>query len=184
MQPRVWSNGLWFITLAAGLCVAGCREADTVLVVTVVGNQRDLRQLDAEVTIADARRTYAIPNVPQVLELPASFTVRVDRDRSGPVTVRVGGLDQRGTRIAEGQETLPALRVGQVNGMELRLRSLGPPLDDAGAPPGDAGLPGGEDDPTDAPRDAGPDDGPDASRGSGADAGSPDAANDANSVQG
>jgi hypothetical protein len=154
--------------LAAALLVAGCRAADSVLAVTVVGSQRDLRQLDVAITIGGARRTFAVPPTAAPIALPATFTVRVDRATSGATELRIVALDARGVRVAEGEAEVGALRVGEVTGVEVRLHDVqAPPPEPAmtdasppdaaaadAAPAGDGGAPDARLDAPDAGSDA------------------------------
>lgn len=149
MRPSLLARLAWLTCVA----LAGCRQADTVLAVTVVGSQTELRQLDVEVSIGEQRRTFAVPPEPRAITLPATFTLRVDASYQGELSVQVVGLDARGVRIAEGEERVPSFRAHAITALEVRLRDATDAPVDGGsdaAPRADGGADASGDARTDA----------------------------------
>jgi hypothetical protein len=94
---------------------AGCNRADSFLLVAV-GGDLTLQPTQFQVTVSAGmqNKQFFVPREPasSPIALPASFSIELDRDLTGPVTVYVLAVDGGGTAIAEGQTTQTHINAG------------------------------------------------------------------------
>src|SRR5882672_12120352 len=104
-------HALAVAALALWLAPAGCKQSDTVLLVEVYGDAALVPfQFNVFVSTGIAGETRAI-RVPETLDpagsfpLPQSFTISMDRSRSGPILISVSAYDVNGV---DGLQTIAA----------------------------------------------------------------------------
>lgn len=122
----------WRILALVAVAVAGCREADSVVVVQVetVGVSAAIHQLRATLNNAGAQDVRLFPDRPATAPLvfPTGFALVLARSRSGDLRVQVDGMDAGGRVVATG-EVSAALDVGRRTEMTVVLRPPGQPQD-------------------------------------------------------
>jgi hypothetical protein len=110
------SAALVGVGIAAALAgSAGCNRADSFLLVAVGGDLTlQPAQFQVGVSAGMQNKQFSIPRQPasSPIALPASFSIELDRDLTGPVTVYVLAVDGGGTAIAEGQTTQAHINAG------------------------------------------------------------------------
>jgi hypothetical protein len=122
------------VVMAAALTVAGCHQADSVLLVEVSGDVTwPVAQLSANVTIGTTTRMLLVPETPTSISLPTSFTVALSREVTGPVVVAIDALDDAGGLLASGQTVQQHIDVGEDTVIPVALASGDPVMVDAGA---------------------------------------------------
>jgi hypothetical protein len=129
-----------------GLGAAGCKQSDTVLLVTVYGpSSLKATQLSVTVTAGIDARNILVPATPgDVIPLPASFTISLDRSHMGPITISIDALDSSGT-IGFGTTMMQHIQIGGQTDIAVMLMEGLPPdqLPDAGVDgPGAGGTAG------------------------------------------
>ncbi len=130
-----------FAAVALSTWGASCQRADSILLVEVWG---DLKLMPAGFAVTVSPRQMAARNIrvaPQaggVISLPASFTIQLPGNATGPVTVSIDGLDATGNIVAQGTATQQNLNVGGQTILPVTVKATGsiavttPP--DGGAP--------------------------------------------------
>ena len=126
---------LWAATLAlaatAVVCVnglAGCAQADSVVLVTVSGDPAVTGVVQLRATLSN-QSMWATNLFPQhvaagapVLTFPTMFTLTVPRARSGTLDVALDGLDASGIAIANGTASVTLLPGGTTD-LAISLRA-------------------------------------------------------------
>ena len=100
--------------VAGVAALAGCQQADSILLVEVSG---DLTLMPAQLSVAltaggQTRPPILVPPSPTTISLPTSFTVELDRSITGPVIVIVEALDVYGVTLAQGETTQAHINTG------------------------------------------------------------------------
>jgi hypothetical protein len=111
MRAGLVMGAVMLATLVDG---AGCNRADSFLLVEV-GGDLTLQPAQFTVTVSAGmqNKQFAVPREPAApISLPASFSIELDRDLTGPVTVHVLAIDEGGAAIAEGQTTQTHINAG------------------------------------------------------------------------
>jgi len=123
------------VVVAGVAALAGCQQADSILLVEVSG---DLALMPAQLSVAmtaggQTRPPILVPPSPTTISLPTSFTVELDRSITGPVKIAIDALDGSGAVMASGATTQTYINTG---GQTIISVTLG-----SGAQPSDAGPP-------------------------------------------
>ena len=118
------------VVAAAGLlaAVASCQRGDSILLVTVAGDVTlTLSQLEVTVTADGTARRFLVPATPSAFSLPTSFTVELDRDITGPVTIAMDAFDTNGYIVGSGSTTQIHINAGGQTIMTVTIDSGAPP---------------------------------------------------------
>jgi len=149
--------------VAASAALAGCHRSDSILLIEVAGDLT-LSPASLSVTVTPAQmspRAFTVaPAGGVAITLPASLTVELDPDITGPLTLSVSALDASGGVIAAGTATQGSIDVGgqTIVVVELATTGGGGGIDagpDTGIDRPDAGEDAGAEMDADADRDAG-----------------------------
>jgi len=94
--------------------LAGCQQADSILLVEVSG---DLALMPAQLSVAmkaggQTHPPVLIPPAPTTISLPTSFTVELDRSITGPVTIAIDALDEGGNVLDSAATTQTHINAG------------------------------------------------------------------------
>src|SRR5882724_10270300 len=116
MNRRVTTIGLCGLV---GLLLASgaCKPSDSILLVEVAGAATLMPfQFSVTVTAGLDARNFLVPLAPpaagQPISLPASFTIALDRSRTGPITVSIDALDASGSPIGFGTTMMQHIQIG------------------------------------------------------------------------
>jgi hypothetical protein len=121
--------------VAASTVLFACHRGDSILLVEVAG---DLRLAPASFSVAvepaqAAERTFRVtPKSGSTVTLPASLSIEMAPNLTGPVTVTVSAFDISGYLIASGSATQTDINVGGQTIIVVTLTSNFPPPVDAG----------------------------------------------------
>jgi len=118
------------VVAAAGLlaAAASCQRDDSILLVTVSGDVTlTLSQLAVMVTANGAARAFLVPPTPTEFTLPTSFTIELDRDITGPVTIAMDAFDTNGYIVGSGSTTQIHINAGGQTIMTVTIDSGAPP---------------------------------------------------------
>ena len=107
-------SGAPLAILAVSLAFAACHRSDSILLVEVAGDLRLMpAQLQATIAVGtQTPRTLTVPPTPTSITLPASFSVELDRDLTGPVTIHVDAFDASFILVGAGDTTQEHINVG------------------------------------------------------------------------
>jgi hypothetical protein len=111
MRAAVVTVSMMLAALVGG---AACNRSDSFLFVEV-GGDLTLQPVQFAVSVSAGMREkgFNVPSEPSsTIMLPASFSVELDRDLTGPVTVYVLALDGNGAAIADGLTTQTHINAG------------------------------------------------------------------------
>ena len=117
-----------FAAVALSAWGASCQRADSILLVEVAG---DLKLMPAgfAVTVVPrqmaARDIRVAPHAGAAISLPASFTIQLPGNATGPITVSIDGLDASGNVIAQGTATQQNLNVGGQTILPVTVKATG-----------------------------------------------------------
>jgi hypothetical protein len=98
MMPRATHSLASFTALAVALAFAGCKQADTILVIEVAG-PADVHpnQLRLNVQAPPDSHSFLVPAIPlasdKKMTFPTSFSISLDQSRRGPIRVSIDALD-------------------------------------------------------------------------------------------
>ncbi|HVT06284.1 MAG TPA: hypothetical protein VHO67_02445 [Polyangia bacterium] len=101
--------------VALSTWATACQRADSILLVEVAG---DLKLMPAGFAVTVAPRALAprtirvAPQAGGAISLPASFTIQLPGNATGPVTLSIDALDATQNVIAQGTATQQNLNVG------------------------------------------------------------------------
>ncbi|MFL5304832.1 MAG: hypothetical protein ACJ8F1_06440 [Polyangia bacterium] len=128
--------------VALSTVVASCQRADSILLVEVAGDLK-LMPVGFAVKVAPrqmgTRSIRVAPHAGGAISLPASFTIQLPGNATGPVTVSVDGLDSNENVIAQGTATQQNLNVGGQTILPVTLTAAGS-IDVTRPPDGGAGV--------------------------------------------
>jgi hypothetical protein len=138
----------WLVAFAAAALASGglaCQRADSILLVEVGGDLK-LMPVGFAVTISPrqlaARDIRVAPRSGGAISLPASFTIQLPCNATGPISVGIQGLDANDAVIAQGAATQQNLNVGGQTILPVTIVATGSIAvttpSDAGAAPVDA----------------------------------------------
>jgi hypothetical protein len=125
--------------VAASTVLLACHRGDSILLVEVAGDVR-LQPASFQVTVEPAQageKTFRV--VPPggatgaTVTLPASFSIEMAPNLTGPVTVMVGAIDVNGLTLGYGSTTETDINVGGETILVVSLTS-------SSLPPADAGI--------------------------------------------
>jgi hypothetical protein len=159
-RPRTPLRFLALVALA--LSSGACKQSDSILLVIVYG-PRSVVATHLSVTVTsgiDARNITVQPSTPsEPINLPASFTIALDRSHMGPITISIDALDDGNAIVAFGTTMMQHIEIGGQTDLAVMLMvGLPPDTGDGGADgpvdvgaggsggsadAGDAGGPGG-----------------------------------------
>jgi hypothetical protein len=132
--------GVFLIFLLAVL--GGCRQADSVVLVNVAG-PGDLGATSLRASLANAGSEASFDFAPAAgIVLPASFSVRLPRSRTGDVAVVVAALGPGGELLAHGSAST-GLVAGAIVELDVWLDVLPGSTEDGGGGAGDGDWLGG-----------------------------------------
>jgi hypothetical protein len=134
------------------LAPTGCKQSDSILVIYVAGPRSDEFvpvQLRVNVTAGSDgdTRSFLIPPVvaadPDTINLPASFTLALDRSHMGPIIVSIDALAANHQTVGSGTTMEDHIQIGGQTLISVMLtEGLPPDTQDAGAPSGSGGQGG------------------------------------------
>lgn len=111
------------VTALAGLAlVAACDPVDTVVLVIVEGESAaTIQQLDVAITVGGRSRQLTVPDAPEAILLPTSFTVQLSPEIRGGVSIMVRALGGDGATVATGTGTWGDLQISAANEVTVTL---------------------------------------------------------------
>ncbi|HVY37685.1 MAG TPA: hypothetical protein VHM31_07110 [Polyangia bacterium] len=114
--------------VALSTWAAACQRADSILLVEVAGDLK-LMPVGFAVTVAPRamgpRTIRVAPRAGGAISLPASFTIQLPGNATGPVTVSIDGLDANQNVMAQGTATQQNLNVGGQTIVTVTLTATG-----------------------------------------------------------
>jgi hypothetical protein len=136
---------LGFVVAALLLGPGGCKKPDTILLIEVAGpTSLNASQFRVTVTAGLDARAFLVPPMPRVagdpIGLPTSFSLGLDRSRTGPITVSIDALDVDQSPLGFGTTMQEHIVIGGQTVITVFLMEGAPP--DTG-PDGGAGGTGG-----------------------------------------
>lgn len=135
--------------LGLSFALGGCKQSDSILLVEVAG-PATLEPLQLSVTVLagnniNAQATnFPVPAVPRdvgdPIQLPASFTIALDRSHMAPITISIDAFGDMGPLGYSGTATMQHIEIGGQTDIAVMLGETPPPGGvDGGADAGDAG---------------------------------------------
>jgi len=101
------------VAAAALLIAVGCRKPDSILLVEVASTLSIMpSQLAVTVSAGLDSKRFDVPPLPGSIQLPASFTIELDRSRGGPLTISIDALDQGSSVVACGTTSQDHYEIG------------------------------------------------------------------------
>ncbi len=113
-----------FVVVFALLALApvGCSQPDTVVLVVVEGTTpRPVFQLRTDVVVGAQTRAFRMPETPQPITLPVSFSVRIPRELPGTFRITIRAQDDMAGEIGRGTALFGDLEIGGQNEIHVAL---------------------------------------------------------------
>jgi hypothetical protein len=99
--------------VVASAAPPACHRPDSILLVEVAGDETLMvAQLQATVTVGAETRSFGVPPTPTAISLPASFSVELANNLTGPVTVHVDAFDGASNVLGSGDTTQDHINPG------------------------------------------------------------------------
>jgi hypothetical protein len=126
--------------LALGFVAGACKQSDSILLVYVYdANGPPIMATKLEVTVTAGFVGHAItvqpPTPGDVIMLPASFTISLDRSYMGPIEIDIDAKDAIGSIVGFGSTMMQHIQIGGQTDLSVHLMAGLPPdmLPDGGA---------------------------------------------------
>jgi uncharacterized membrane protein YgcG len=141
--PRSTLRQLVLLSLA--LAAGACKQSDSILYIVVAGPKNlGATQFFVNVSAVPETRSFFIPPTPgDVITLPASFTISLDRSHTAPIIVSIDAHSADNSTVASGTTMQDHINIGGETIIPVMLDENLPPERTGSGGAGGAGGAGG-----------------------------------------